>query len=136
MNVKSRVHGKHHPSPLPAHITHPLCLVLQIESLFETRVTNCSTVVADRGSGNLIPEAEDSQLSARELEYKSLGKAMFMRSNEVPEIKIAVIRDSDPQLVQRVKKLIADMTQIIHQYRPAAEDVLRKLQRLQRIQQG
>ena len=84
----------------------------------------------------MIPWAEDSVQSEGEVFYKAVGEAMYMRSNSQPEIKVAVFTDKEDEIVKDIKKLINQMTHIIHQRRPKASDVFRFVERLHRIQEA
>ena len=84
----------------------------------------------------MIPRAEDSVQSEGEVFHKGVGEAMYMRSNSQPEIRVAVINDRDDEIVKNLKKLINQMTHVIHQRRPKASDVFRFVERLHRIQEA
>ena len=81
----------------------------------------------------MIPRAEDSVQSEGEVNRKGVGEAMYMRSNIQPEIRVAVINNRDDEIVKNIKKLINQMTLIIHQRRPKAAVVLKLLEKLQMI---
>ena len=84
----------------------------------------------------MIPKAEDSVQSEGEVNHKGVGKAMYMRSKSQPEIRVAVVDDKDDEIVKNLKKLINQMTHVIHQRRPKASDVFRFVERLHRIQEA
>ena len=84
----------------------------------------------------MIPWAEDSVQSEGEVFYKAVGEAMYMRSNSQPEIKVAVFTDKEDEIVKSTKKLINQMTHIIHQRRPKASDVFRFVEGLHKIQEA
>ena len=84
----------------------------------------------------MIPRAEDYVQSEGEVNHKGVGEAMYMRSNSQPEIRVAVIDDKDDEIVKNLKKLINQMTLIIHQRRPKANDVLKLIEKLNMIQKA